>query len=472
MDGVSPFLVVSLPLMVVTLLVQRPFADHQRPRIAAQMGWYAATGVVGSVIGGDAGFVIAFCGVLPQVLLIAAMRRAMGAAQRGDGAGALRAVVWAERLSWPTTATPNLLGLRQQAHDLLAQRDAMAEHLRGLATSRRATPAVAVRIAQLDGDLERVEALARAMLAADLPAEEHAAALAALARIDVGDAVDWWASHRSGRTRRGSPIGPQLAILAGAGRVDAVAALCARLAFTDDRTAELTAQARLPAALTAEQLEVVDRIETEATNTAGFFGADLGGWRPYLTWATVVVLAAVYVVELTGDGITEDHLVRMGAFVTGLGPIEWYRAFTAAYLHANLTHILFNTVALAALGRFVEARIGRIGFLVNWLVSATGAFVVLGWLHHDRVEITIGASGGVMGMLGAAVAILFLQRGTGRSALGDRQLRLFAMIAVLQLLLDTMIPNVSQVGHIAGFCVGVVVGLVWMTATGKRIAVS
>jgi membrane associated rhomboid family serine protease len=474
MNGVSPFLVVSLPLIVLTALLNRPWPRYQRPRLAAIIVWFGTTGAIGSIIGGNGGFVVALLGVAPQVLLVAVMRRTQGALQRGDAAAALRGTAIAQHLIWPTVATPTTLSMRRQSEALQNPPGSTANFLRSLAGRRTATPLVGVQIAELERDFEGSAALAREVLAADVGAEDHSAAVGALARFDLAAAIDWYSSHRSTAALRGSPLTAQLSILVAAGRVDAVTAMCDRLRHNTTQRQSLINEAAsvAHADLDPERVAVVDRIEAEAANAAAFFGADIGGWRPYLTWATCLVLAVVFAAEHGDAGITDEHLVRMGAFVTGEGAIQWHRAFTAAYLHANLTHILFNVVALAALGRFVEARLGRLAYLTLWLFTATGSFVALGVLHHDRMELTIGASGGVMGMLGASLVVLLVQRRTAQSALGDRQLRFFVVIAIAQLMIDTTIPNVSQLGHIAGFTCGVVLGGVLMAARQGRTVTS
>ncbi len=65
MTGVSPFLVVSLPLIAVLVLVNRPVAAYQRPRMAALVLFVGLTGLAAGRVHGDSNFLVASLGVAP-----------------------------------------------------------------------------------------------------------------------------------------------------------------------------------------------------------------------------------------------------------------------------------------------------------------------------------------------------------------------------------------------------------------------
>lgn len=195
-------------------------------------------------------------------------------------------------------------------------------------------------------------------------------------------------------------------------------------------------------------------------------------WVPWATIVLCIVLAGVFVAQLVHGPFDDQHLLDMGAIETGNGVhVEWWRAFTAAYLHGGVAHLLFNTIALLALARRSEGRIGRAGFVLAWLVTSTGSLVAVGLFQGGEPAVTVGASGGAMGMLGVGIATLLLDRRTGTApAQSSRDLRFLAGIAVFQVAMDTVVPNVSQIGHLAGLVLGLVVGAAWHLATRPRIA--
>jgi membrane associated rhomboid family serine protease len=83
---------------------------------------------------------------------------------------------------------------------------------------------------------------------------------------------------------------------------------------------------------------------------------------------------------------------------------QYYRAFTAMWLHASFTHIFFNMIALLIVGPALEVLLGKIRFLVLYLVAGLGGSVCSYVLSQPNVA-GIGASGAIMGVLGAYVVV-------------------------------------------------------------------
>jgi membrane associated rhomboid family serine protease len=83
---------------------------------------------------------------------------------------------------------------------------------------------------------------------------------------------------------------------------------------------------------------------------------------------------------------------------------EYYRAFTAMWLHASFTHIFFNMIALLIVGPALEVLLGKVRFLVLYLLAGLGGSVFSYMLSQPNVA-GIGASGAIMGVLGAYVVV-------------------------------------------------------------------
>src|SRR6266576_1329434 len=129
---------------------------------------------------------------------------------------------------------------------------------------------------------------------------------------------------------------------------------------------------------------------------------------------------------------------------------DWWRLITSTFLHANVIHIAFNMYFLWFVGGAVEQALGRGRFVLVYFVSCLAGSA--GALLVNPTEVTVGASGAIFGMLGAAL-VLERQR---NYVLGGQA---FALIAI-NLVLSFAISHVSWGGHIGGLIGGVLCTLV------------
>ena len=120
-----------------------------------------------------------------------------------------------------------------------------------------------------------------------------------------------------------------------------------------------------------------------------------------LTNVLILVNVLAYIWEnATGGGIDHDHGDLYGPYVVEYG--EWWRIVTSAFLHASLTHIAFNMIALYQLGNSVELVYGRVRFLVLYLIAMVGSGIAV--LVFNYSVPTLGASGAIFGLFGALIA--------------------------------------------------------------------
>jgi membrane associated rhomboid family serine protease len=140
---------------------------------------------------------------------------------------------------------------------------------------------------------------------------------------------------------------------------------------------------------------------------------------------------------------------------------EYWRLFTALFLHAGVVHLLFNLFALYVLGPPLERAIGSTRFYACYLISGLGssAGVVALWMARltDTTQL-VGASGCIMGIVGAWAGFLVQHR---HVPLAKQRLWNIAMIVAIQVAFDLSTPQVSMSAHlfglISGFCVGLVI---------------
>jgi membrane associated rhomboid family serine protease len=135
--------------------------------------------------------------------------------------------------------------------------------------------------------------------------------------------------------------------------------------------------------------------------------------------------------------------------LVGVAEGQWYRMLTAAFLHGGIVHLAFNMYFLWIIGTAMEVTIGRWRYLALYLVTALAGSA--GALLFSPNVPTVGASGALFGILGAAV--VFERQGyhvLGGQALG---------IAILNFAITFLIPNISFGGHLGGFAGGILCGL-------------
>jgi rhomboid protease GluP len=132
---------------------------------------------------------------------------------------------------------------------------------------------------------------------------------------------------------------------------------------------------------------------------------------------------------------------------------EWWTPLTAVYLHGGPLHLLLNMFALRFLGLAVEEVYGAARFVIIFTLAGVIGFAVSNAVGYP---FTLGASGGIFGLLGAMVAYGQKRGGT----FGGQVLRQYAFLAILVFVQGMMMESVNNVAHAGGFAGGFATGLV------------
>ena len=122
---------------------------------------------------------------------------------------------------------------------------------------------------------------------------------------------------------------------------------------------------------------------------------------------------------------------------------------SAGYLHAGLLHIFFNMAALRQLAAVVAAEFGPRRMFVIYSCGSVGGFVVS---YLAGVPLTVGASAGVCGLVGA---VLYYGRSRG-GVYGSALFRQVGMWVVAMFVFGFIVPVINNWAHAGGIVVGAV----------------
>ncbi|TML06186.1 MAG: rhomboid family intramembrane serine protease [Actinobacteria bacterium] len=139
---------------------------------------------------------------------------------------------------------------------------------------------------------------------------------------------------------------------------------------------------------------------------------------------------------------------------------DYWRIVSSGFLHAGLLHIFFNMYLLYLIGRMLEPAIGSVRFALVYAVSLFAG--ALGALIVTPDALTVGASGAVFGLMGAA-AVEMSARGINPMETGIGPLIIF------NLLFSFVFSGISVGGHIGGLIGGAVTGFLFLQADKRRI---
>jgi membrane associated rhomboid family serine protease len=191
--------------------------------------------------------------------------------------------------------------------------------------------------------------------------------------------------------------------------------------------------------------------------------------RPEVTLALIAINVVAFLAEgnISVNGSPTSSIYEKGALfgslrglpTLGVAHGEWWRLVTSGFLHENLLHIGFNMYVLYVLGQMLEPALGRLRFGVIYGVSLlTGSLGALLVTPHSP---TVGASGAVFGIMGAAaVEMRARQIPVMQSGVGG--------LILINLVISFSLPGISWGGHVGGLIGGALVAVIFQEGTKRR----
>jgi rhomboid protease GluP len=148
-------------------------------------------------------------------------------------------------------------------------------------------------------------------------------------------------------------------------------------------------------------------------------------------------------------GPPQDHLGASYPYMIFVRN-EWWRVVTAMFLHGGLIHIGFNMSALMQLGPALEELYGSGRYFFLYVITGAFGFLASAFLGNH----SLGASGALLGLVGAMLAITTKR---GGSSMRDLRSRLISSVVIL-FVLGFMGMGMDNTAHLAGLISGFLLG--------------
>lgn len=217
-----------------------------------------------------------------------------------------------------------------------------------------------------------------------------------------------------------------------------------------------------PAQLNSLSFHILEQLKVTLTQERRY-GTPVSAPPAFGTWGLIALnLLAFYIATRLGGSQNVWVLYRLGALVPSQALAgEWWRLVTSTFLHFGLPHLAMNLFGLYILGKFLESRLGLIRFLLVYLISGIGSmgFITLLALQGGDEQFVVGASGAVMGLIGAIAAIFWQGWRQDKAEIARERLRSIVLIILIQAVFDLSIPEICFLCHASGGVLGFLSGL-------------
>jgi rhomboid protease GluP len=206
--------------------------------------------------------------------------------------------------------------------------------------------------------------------------------------------------------------------------------------------------------------------------------------RPRVTFSLIAANVAVFLAvlpfapqsfrSLFGSGEDDGVLLRAGAlFRPAVQAGQTWRLFTSMFLHAGWFHLAINMYGLYLLGQFTEEVFGPSRFLIIYLLGGLGGAISSTLVGQGALS--VGASGAIMGLLGALIVTLILRRGSWPEAWRRAVLSNLLLLSALQIYIGFQVPMIDNAAHVGGMLGGAAATLIFapggLLGSGRRAAI-
>lgn len=186
---------------------------------------------------------------------------------------------------------------------------------------------------------------------------------------------------------------------------------------------------------------------------------------------TIIILNVIYFIylELTGSSMNSRFMIEKGAMFAPLILEEgqYYRLLTSIFMHFGIKHLINNMLVLFVLGDNLERALGKVKYLIFYLLCGVGANLFslvfdVGTVNYFVVS--AGASGAIFGVVGGLIYAVAINRGRLED-LSSPQLIFLAAVTLYHGFTSTGIDNAA---HVGGLVIGIFLGALFYRKPGRN----
>ena len=173
---------------------------------------------------------------------------------------------------------------------------------------------------------------------------------------------------------------------------------------------------------------------------------------PYYTYTLLACIVAVSAAQFAA-GIQRSALIAGFDKPAFVHDHEYWRIITGAVLHGGMLHLAMNGYALYSFGKLFEVLTNRAHLAVVFLASAIGGGVLSLIFLPDGIS--VGASGGIVGLIGYLAVYAFRRR---QFISAEFRRSLLFNIGFIFVVGVAVLPNIDNFGHLGGLLTGAIYG--------------
>lgn len=165
--------------------------------------------------------------------------------------------------------------------------------------------------------------------------------------------------------------------------------------------------------------------------------------------------------EIVGSTVDTGFMIEKGAMYIPLmiQQGQYYRLLTSVFMHFGISHLLNNMLVLFVLGDNLERALGKVKYLIFYLLCGVGANIISLTFNMEMNEyyiVSAGASGAIFGVVGGLVYAVIVNRGRLED-LGTAQLMILILFTLYHGFTSAGIDNAA---HIGGLMIGILLGVI------------